>query len=488
MYENLLANVPTDLWIGGNWRRRPTARASTSIDPSTETSSPRSPTPRSTTRRPRSTRRPPRCGGWAARSRASARESSEGVRADHREARAGRAHHPRERQVARRRARRGGLRRRVLPLVRRGGRPRYRQVSRPPSSAPRISSSTSRSASPCSSRRGTSPRRWRPARSARRSPPAARSSSSRPPRRRSPRSPWSPMLEAGVPAGVLNVVPSAAPGRSSSAMLHDPRVRVLSFTGSTEVGRTLLHAGRRPCASAAMELGGNAPFIVFDDADLDAALDGAMIAKMRNGGEACTAANRFFVARKVHDAFVEGLAPHGPAHGRPRHRGRQPARSARRRRCRRQGRSLVDDAVRGRPGGHRRRGAGRPGLLLPAHRPRRRPGRRPGAAARRSSARSRRSDLRDRGRRGAMANDTEFGLVAYLYTATSPAACGCPRSSRAAWSASTAASSPTPRRRSAAPSRADSAAKARTKASSSSWRPTTSRSPGNLNAAPVPSS
>ena len=90
-------------------------------------------------------------------------------------------------------------------------------------------------------------------------------------------------------------------------MLHDPRVRVLSFTGSTEVGRKLLHEAADNVLKPAMELGGNAPFIVFEDADIDAAIDGAMIAKMRNMGEACTAANRFYVHEKVHDEFAKKL-------------------------------------------------------------------------------------------------------------------------------------------------------------------------------------
>src|SRR5881227_3670649 len=118
-----------------------------------------------------------------------------------------------------------------------------------------------------------------------------------------------PILEeAGVPAGVVNVIPSRSSGRVVSAMLHDPRVRVVSFTGSTEVGRKLLHEAADNVVKPAMELGGNAPFIVFDDADIDAAIDGAMIAKMRNMGEACTAANRFYVQSKVHDIFVDKLA------------------------------------------------------------------------------------------------------------------------------------------------------------------------------------
>jgi succinate-semialdehyde dehydrogenase/glutarate-semialdehyde dehydrogenase len=115
------------------------------------------------------------------------------------------------------------------------------------------------------------------------------------------------MEEAGVPAGVINVVPSRRSGPVVDAMLKDPRVRVVSFTGSTEVGRKLLHAAADNVVKPAMELGGNAPFIVFDDADVDAAIDGAMIAKMRNMGEACTAANRFYVHEKVHDEFAKKL-------------------------------------------------------------------------------------------------------------------------------------------------------------------------------------
>jgi succinate-semialdehyde dehydrogenase / glutarate-semialdehyde dehydrogenase len=114
--------------------------------------------------------------------------------------------------------------------------------------------------------------------------------------------------DAGVPAGVVNVVPSRRSGAVVSAMLHDPRVRKLSFTGSTEVGRILLKEAADQVVNCSMELGGNAPFLVFEDADLDAALDGAMIAKMRNGGEACTAANRFFVHADVAAEFSTRLA------------------------------------------------------------------------------------------------------------------------------------------------------------------------------------
>jgi succinate-semialdehyde dehydrogenase/glutarate-semialdehyde dehydrogenase len=117
-----------------------------------------------------------------------------------------------------------------------------------------------------------------------------------------------PLLEeAGVPAGVVNVIPSRRSGAVVSAMLHDPRVRVVSFTGSTEVGRKLLREAADNVVKPAMELGGNAPFIVFEDADIDAAIEGAMVAKMRNMGEACTAANRFYVQEKIHDEFARKL-------------------------------------------------------------------------------------------------------------------------------------------------------------------------------------
>lgn len=113
--------------------------------------------------------------------------------------------------------------------------------------------------------------------------------------------------EAGVPAGVVNVITTTRPSDITNAMLAHPHVRKLSFTGSTTVGRTLLADAAKHVVSCSMELGGNAPFIVLDDADLEAALDGAMVAKMRNAGEACTAANRFYVQAGIHDAFVAGL-------------------------------------------------------------------------------------------------------------------------------------------------------------------------------------
>jgi succinate-semialdehyde dehydrogenase/glutarate-semialdehyde dehydrogenase len=116
------------------------------------------------------------------------------------------------------------------------------------------------------------------------------------------------LAEAGVPDGVVNVLPSRRSGAVVSAMLHDPRVRKVSFTGSTEVGRVLLAEAADQVVNTSMELGGNAPFLVFADADLDAALDGAMVAKMRNAGEACTAANRFYVEASIAPEFSRRLA------------------------------------------------------------------------------------------------------------------------------------------------------------------------------------
>lgn len=116
------------------------------------------------------------------------------------------------------------------------------------------------------------------------------------------------MERAGVPAGVVNLVTPDPPGEAVSAMLHHPAVRKLSFTGSTEVGRLLLHEAADRVVSCSLELGGNAPFLVFDDSDIPAAVEAAVVAKMRNGGAACTAANRFYVQRPVADAFAKQLA------------------------------------------------------------------------------------------------------------------------------------------------------------------------------------
>lgn len=114
--------------------------------------------------------------------------------------------------------------------------------------------------------------------------------------------------EAGLPPGVVNVVTTSTPGPVSEPIIRDPRVRKLSFTGSTGVGRTLLAQASERVLRTSMELGGNAPFVVFDDADLDTAVDAAMVAKFRNIGQACTAANRFIVDRKIVDDFVSRIA------------------------------------------------------------------------------------------------------------------------------------------------------------------------------------
>ena len=114
--------------------------------------------------------------------------------------------------------------------------------------------------------------------------------------------------EAGVPPGVVNVLTTTKPGPIVAAMLDDPRVRKLSFTGSTAIGRTLLAEAAKNVISCSMELGGNAPIIVFDDADLDNAIEGTMVAKMRNAGQACTAANRIYVQSGVYEEFTAKLA------------------------------------------------------------------------------------------------------------------------------------------------------------------------------------
>ncbi len=114
--------------------------------------------------------------------------------------------------------------------------------------------------------------------------------------------------ECGLPGGVLNVITSSSSSSVAGPVIADPRLRKLSFTGSTEVGRTLIAQAADNVLKVSMELGGNAPFLIFDDADLDAAVEGAMIAKMRNIGEACTSANRFHVADSVADEFATRLA------------------------------------------------------------------------------------------------------------------------------------------------------------------------------------
>ncbi|HEX2017010.1 MAG TPA: NAD-dependent succinate-semialdehyde dehydrogenase [Solirubrobacteraceae bacterium] len=114
--------------------------------------------------------------------------------------------------------------------------------------------------------------------------------------------------QAGLPPGVLNLITASSSGTVMEPLIRDPRARKLSFTGSTEVGRKLIEQSAQQVLRVSMELGGNAPFLIFEDADLDAAVDGAMIAKMRNIGEACTSANRFHVAASVAGEFSQRLA------------------------------------------------------------------------------------------------------------------------------------------------------------------------------------
>ena len=204
--------------------------------------------------------------------------------------------------------------------------------------------------------------------------------------------------EAGVPAGVVNVIPSRSSGKVVSAMLHDPRVRVVSFTGSTEVGRKLLHEAADNILKPAMELGGNAPFIVFEDADIDAAIDGAMVAKMRNMGEACTAANRFYRAREgarrvCQEADRQNGRPQDGQRPRRRRQSRAAGQQGWPRQGNRAGRRRGEER---RQGADRRQAAGRSRLLLSGDRAVQRVGRRQDAE--RGNLRTRRfaADLQDR--------------------------------------------------------------------------------------------
>ncbi len=190
------------------------------------------------------------------------------------------------------------------------------------------------------------------------------------------------LSEAGLPPGVLNVVTTSEAGQVVDPLLADSRLRKLSFTGSTKVGQSLAAKAADQLLRLSMELGGNAPFLVFGDADVDAAVEGAVIAKLRNGGEACTAANRFYVHDSVASAFTEQLVRTLCRHGRGGgHRPRQQGGAAHR---------PTPVAEGGRVGGrrrgargplpHRRPSSRRPRLLLPADGAGRRPARRPPAA------------------------------------------------------------------------------------------------------------
>jgi succinate-semialdehyde dehydrogenase/glutarate-semialdehyde dehydrogenase len=114
--------------------------------------------------------------------------------------------------------------------------------------------------------------------------------------------------EAGLPGGVLNVLTASSSASVMQPLIEDPRLRKMSFTGSTPVGKALIRQSAEQVLKVSMELGGNAPFLVFEDADLDAAVEGAVLAKMRNGGEACTSANRFHVHESISEEFADRLA------------------------------------------------------------------------------------------------------------------------------------------------------------------------------------
>jgi succinate-semialdehyde dehydrogenase/glutarate-semialdehyde dehydrogenase len=116
------------------------------------------------------------------------------------------------------------------------------------------------------------------------------------------------LQEAGLPGGVLNVITAMKSGEIMEPLIKDPRTRKLSFTGSTPVGKELIKQSAEQVLKVSMELGGNAPFLVFEDADLDKAVEGALLAKMRNGGEACTSANRFHVHESIAERFADKLA------------------------------------------------------------------------------------------------------------------------------------------------------------------------------------
>ena len=202
-------------------------------------------------------------------------------------------------------------------------------------------------------------------------------------------------------------------------MIRDPRARKLSFTGSTEVGRKLVEQSAQQLLRVSMELGGNAPFLVFDDADLDRAVDGALLAKMRNIGEACTAANRFLVHESVAGEFAARLAERMGALrvGRGTEEGVQvgPLITAKAREGWRSWSRRATDARR--EGAHRRRVAVRAWLVLQADRARRRAARCADPAG--GDFRPGRADHNlqlPTTRRSTLANDTEYGLVAYAFT------------------------------------------------------------------------
>ena len=284
--------------------------------------------------------------------------------------------------------------------------------------------------------------------------------------------------ECGLPPGVLNVVTARRSGEVSEPLISDPRLRKLSFTGSTEVGRMLIAQAADQVLKVSMELGGNAPFLVFEDADLDAAVDGAMLAKMRNMGEACTSANRFHVHESVAEEFGRRLAErmqgltlgHGAEEGTdvgPLIDADQRGKVA----------ELVDDAVaKGATcltGGAAREGAGY--FFEPTVLDRRTRGRAAAARGdlRTGRARSPPSARSPRRSRRPTSPSSAWSPTCSPVTSTAPS--GSARRSSPAWSASTRAWSPTPARRSAGSSSPAWAGRAATRGSRSTSRRSTSR-------------
>ena len=260
--------------------------------------------------------------------------------------------------------------------------------------------------------------------------------------------------EAGLPAGALNVV-TAKSSRQDDGAAHQGPAAAQAVLHRLDRGRPRAHEGRlREILKMSMELGGNAPFIVFEDADLDAAVDGAMLAKMRNVGEACTSANRFHVARgRRRRVRPQARRPHGRAEDRARLGGRRRGRPAHRRRrsATRSPSSSTDAVGKGAKVARRRRDRGRPRLLLQADRAHRHLRRRRAAA--RGDLRPGRpgQGLRDRG--GGDRGGQRHGVRARrlrLHPRPVTARSASRRRWRPACSASTRASCPTPARRSAA--------------------------------------
>ena len=336
--SSVLDDVPTQLFIGGEWRDATGGGTLAVEDPSTgETlAEVADATPEDAMAALDAA--VDAQAEWAAHAAARARrDPAPRLRAAHRARRRPRAaDDARDGQAARRVEGRDRLRRRVLPLVRRGGGADRRPL-RDRAQRRRAGCSTMQQpVGPCYS---ITPWNFPMAMGTRKIGPAIAAGCTMvvKPAQQTPLSMLAlaqdPRGGRAARAACSTSSPSSSSSDVSKPLIGDPRLRKLSFTGSTEVGRKLIEQAAEQLLRVSMELGGNAPFLVFDDADLDAAVEGAMIAKMRNIGEACTAANRFHVAEPVADEFAEKLAAQaGRAEGRARHRGRRQGRPADRRR------------------------------------------------------------------------------------------------------------------------------------------------------------